>query len=57
MLHNLKGVFSDVHVCLATIGLYLSKLMSLESQVNGTQLPLGTFQHIGSMMLQSWSNT
>lgn len=36
MLHNLKGIFSNVHFYLVTIDLSLSKLMSLQSEVNGT---------------------
>lgn len=51
VLHNLKGIFSNVHFCQVTTD--LSKLMGLQSEVNGSQLPLGAFQHIGSVMLQS----
>lgn len=54
--HDLNGIFSNVHFCLVTIDLYLY-VDEIESQVNGTQFPLGTFQQIGSVMLQSWSNT
>lgn len=57
VLHDLEGIFSTVHFCLVSTDLSLSKLVSLQSEVIGTQLPLGTFQHVGSVMLQSWPNT
>lgn len=36
VLYNLKGIFSNVLLCLVTVHLYMIKLMNLESQFNDT---------------------